>query len=236
MTDHAKAIEAARRIEEGFDMPLLGGDAAIFNRKDVHLLARAFLALQSERASVVEECAAQEAIAEALQWIDAYPDTVFLPVSEEKLAEANDALKAIGVDMGALHAGWARHLLDGIGGILRRALSPPPSETPQSELVDTSVFVVVSCLRTIEGASLDKETAEKMATKHTGVACTVKEIALRRAASPPVSEERVRELVDKGTQLIARLNEDQEAWLVVQDWPEFTDVCAALSKLSGEGK
>lgn len=63
----------------------------------------------------------EDAIREALQWIDAYPEDIFIPVPESKLKDAAKALEAIGVDMGALHAGWARHLLTGLGRILRGA-------------------------------------------------------------------------------------------------------------------
>lgn len=62
------------------------------------------------------------------QWADAYPVDVFRPISDEKLKEANEALKAIGVDMGALHAGWARHIVDGIGNIARAALDASRTE------------------------------------------------------------------------------------------------------------
>ena len=64
-----------------------------------------------------------EALWQIDQWCKAYPETIFRPISKEKLAEANDALKAIGVDMGAMHAQWARHLLTGIGGIAEAALA-----------------------------------------------------------------------------------------------------------------
>lgn len=64
----------------------------------------------------------EDALQQIEQWADAYPETMFRPISSEKLKEANNALKAIGVDMGAMHAGWARHIVDGIGKIARTAL------------------------------------------------------------------------------------------------------------------
>jgi hypothetical protein len=81
--------------------------------------------MEGANADRIEEL--EEALLRIKQWAEAYPVEIFRPVSEEKLKEANEALKAIGVDMGALHAGWARHLLDGIGGIASRALKPPPT-------------------------------------------------------------------------------------------------------------
>jgi hypothetical protein len=64
----------------------------------------------------------RDALGEIKQWASAYPEDIFRPVPDDKLKEASGALKAIGVDMGALHAGWARHLVNGIGGIARAAL------------------------------------------------------------------------------------------------------------------
>lgn len=64
----------------------------------------------------------QEALRSIKQWCEAYPETTFRPISGEKLKEANEALKAIGVDMGAMHAGWARHLINGLGNIALKAL------------------------------------------------------------------------------------------------------------------
>lgn len=68
----------------------------------------------------------EDALHRIAQWARAYPVEVFIPVPPEKLREANDALRAIGVDMGALHAGWARHILDGIEGIASGALPKEP--------------------------------------------------------------------------------------------------------------
>ena len=64
-----------------------------------------------------------DALTEIKQWCDAYPETIFRPVPSEKMKEATEALKEIGVDMGAMHAAWARHLVSGIGAIATKALA-----------------------------------------------------------------------------------------------------------------
>ena len=68
----------------------------------------------------------EDALTKIDQWCKAYPAEVFRPVSKEKMKEANEALKAIGVDMGAMHAEWARHLIGGIGKIADAALKETP--------------------------------------------------------------------------------------------------------------
>ena len=65
---------------------------------------------------------AHQALTEIRQWCEAYPTTVFTPLSREQLGEAAIVLGEINIDIGALHAEWARHLLDGIGKIAREAL------------------------------------------------------------------------------------------------------------------
>ena len=64
----------------------------------------------------------EEALQRIQQWTQAYPVRAFPPLAIEDLRHANFALKAIGIDMGALHAEWARHLLKGIGRITEEAL------------------------------------------------------------------------------------------------------------------
>lgn len=55
------------------------------------------------------------------QWIAAYPETVFLPVSADQMKLAARVLREAGISMDALHAGWARHILDGLREIVRHA-------------------------------------------------------------------------------------------------------------------
>lgn len=65
------------------------------------------------------------------QWCEAYPADVFLPVDA---AKARVALDAVGIDMGALHAQWARHLLDGVGRIVGAEMNQPaPAAAPTIE-------------------------------------------------------------------------------------------------------
>ena len=64
----------------------------------------------------------EEALLKIKQWADAYPQSIFRPLSDNDLKLAQEALRKEGIDMGAMHAGWARHILDGIGEILRDAL------------------------------------------------------------------------------------------------------------------
>jgi hypothetical protein len=64
----------------------------------------------------------QEALLRIKQWCDAYPKDIFKPLSDEELRTANTVLSFAGIDMGALHAGWARHLLSGISEIVDKAL------------------------------------------------------------------------------------------------------------------
>lgn len=67
------------------------------------------------------------------QWCEAYPADVFLPVDT---AKANAALKAAGIDVGALHAQWARHLLAGVGEIV--GAEPPADRDADAGLADAA--------------------------------------------------------------------------------------------------
>ena len=84
---------------------------------------QALHALQAEqddaRARVVELKDALERIA---QWAEAYPVTVFIPLTSGEMQKADSVLRGAGISMGAMHAAWARHIVDGIGGIARQAL------------------------------------------------------------------------------------------------------------------
>lgn len=65
------------------------------------------------------------ALIEIKQWTEAYPVTVFLPVSDDDLKVAAMVLKAAGISMDAIHASWARHILQGVGDICDKALKLP---------------------------------------------------------------------------------------------------------------
>jgi hypothetical protein len=64
----------------------------------------------------------KEALLRIQQWAKAYPVTMFTPLSDEDLKNVQRALEAEGIDMGALHGAWARHILNGIGDIIDEAL------------------------------------------------------------------------------------------------------------------
>ena len=66
----------------------------------------------------------EDALLRIKQWAEAYPVTVFKPLSEEDLRVANTVLKVANIDIGALHAGWARHILKGITEICDKGLEP----------------------------------------------------------------------------------------------------------------
>jgi hypothetical protein len=65
----------------------------------------------------------EEALLRIRTWAKAYPVAVFAPVSHGDLMIASTVLKAAGLSMDALHASWARHILDGIDGIIDKALT-----------------------------------------------------------------------------------------------------------------
>jgi hypothetical protein len=65
----------------------------------------------------------EEALLQIKQWAQAYPVTVFTPLTEAQMHAAAGALKDAGIDMGALHAGWARHILNGIAKICDQGLA-----------------------------------------------------------------------------------------------------------------
>lgn len=63
-----------------------------------------------------------DALTRIKQWCDAYPEDIFIPISDAKMKLAAEVLKANGIEIGAMHAGWARHLLRGIDEIASKAL------------------------------------------------------------------------------------------------------------------
>ena len=65
-------------------------------------------------------------------WCDAYPEDMFTPLDPDRIAMAASLLGAHGIDIGRLHAQWARHLLEGIGEIAQTALEPAEGG-PQQE-------------------------------------------------------------------------------------------------------
>ena len=64
----------------------------------------------------------EEALQRIKQWANAYPVTVFKPIPPEKMELASKVLADNGIDMGALHASWARHILTGIAQLCEEGL------------------------------------------------------------------------------------------------------------------
>ena len=64
----------------------------------------------------------EEALLRIKRWAEAYPVTTFKPLEDHDLKLAARVLVNSGIDMGALHAGWARHILDGITKICEEGL------------------------------------------------------------------------------------------------------------------
>jgi hypothetical protein len=56
------------------------------------------------------------------QWCDAYPIGLFVPVSTDDMKRADTLLRTAGISMGAMHAQWGRHILQGIGDIIKMRL------------------------------------------------------------------------------------------------------------------
>ena len=69
-------------------------------------------------AATAERDQLREALAQIEQWAEAYPNAVFPEVNVSSCREkfGDDAL------FSRLHASWARHLTNGIGGIAKKAL------------------------------------------------------------------------------------------------------------------
>jgi len=63
----------------------------------------------------------EEAIFQIELWCEAYPEDIFRPVDDDTIKIAGTLLKAGGIEMGTLHAQWARHLLGGISKIAHSA-------------------------------------------------------------------------------------------------------------------
>lgn len=89
---------------------------------DVAKNERAFLQSEADRLKKADE-SKYDALMQIAQWCDAYPQDVFEPLPPDALKRADKVLAEAGISIGALHAGWSRHLLDGVGRTARAALS-----------------------------------------------------------------------------------------------------------------
>lgn len=56
------------------------------------------------------------------QWCDAYPIGVFSKPSTEQMKLADKVLADVGISMTGMHGTWGRHILQGIGDIIRMVL------------------------------------------------------------------------------------------------------------------
>lgn len=65
----------------------------------------------------------QEALQRISDWCEAYPTSVFMPLSKDEETTCVKAMEAaVSNGSSRMHATWARHLLEGIGEIARTAL------------------------------------------------------------------------------------------------------------------
>lgn len=63
----------------------------------------------------------REALDRIEQWCKAYPVEVFTPLTEEQLRTAKTVLSVADIDIGAMHADWARQILTGVARIIATA-------------------------------------------------------------------------------------------------------------------
>ena len=68
----------------------------------------------------------EQALVDIYAWCKAYDLKIFTPLNDDKIELAGEILKLNEIDIGAMHAQWARHLLDGIGKIAKEALDGQP--------------------------------------------------------------------------------------------------------------
>ena len=57
------------------------------------------------------------------QWCDAYPVTIFPPLPDDELKRADKTLDNVGISMTRMHGTWGRHIVQGIGDIIRMTLT-----------------------------------------------------------------------------------------------------------------
>lgn len=85
--------------------------------------------LEAERDALAAQVQTlREALEQIQQWAEAYPMTVFREISPEGMKRVATILHEANISMDALHAGWARQIMQGIGQITAAALAPPQGE------------------------------------------------------------------------------------------------------------
>jgi hypothetical protein len=86
--------------------------------------------LEEALAVVVErEERLEEALLKIKQWAEAYPVRVFPVVPVEDLRQARFALHAVGINIDALHADWARRIMKGLVEHIEEALKSNEDDT-----------------------------------------------------------------------------------------------------------
>jgi len=55
-------------------------------------------------------------------WCDAYPVSVFPPIPDDEMKRADKVLERAGISMTGMHGSWGRHILQGIGDIIKMVL------------------------------------------------------------------------------------------------------------------
>ena len=68
----------------------------------------------AQRAAMDRLDDATDRLARIVQWCDAYPVDIFTPNREDANELAAKILAPHGISLSAMHAEWARHILDGI--------------------------------------------------------------------------------------------------------------------------
>lgn len=105
-----RAVEAGARSDAEFD----GRSWEALSRAErERYLARSRKAQGAAFPILAED--ADDALRRVSEWAAAYPADVFPEVDLEK---AKAALEAAGIDYSALHGTWARHIMNGVAGIV----------------------------------------------------------------------------------------------------------------------
>jgi len=64
----------------------------------------------------------EEVLRRILAWCDAYPTSVFIPISDENMKLADVVLAGAGISMTGMHGQWGRHILAGIRDMIKMVL------------------------------------------------------------------------------------------------------------------
>ena len=116
LTDDELATREAERLV--YEEPLvIQPDKSAVNLAKAYLRAVAHIA---EQAKALEECDdLHERLHRIQQWCAAYPEDVFLPVSDADVKRAGELVRAAGISFDGLHGQWARHIVSGIAALAK---------------------------------------------------------------------------------------------------------------------